>query len=262
MKALYDEAMSNLLQSWDVAKLVDEYFQNKTADLQMESNFTLDITEDSEWRHFHRLRQLYAYQTRYNWFPQRIGSFLINKLLYELNQWNNNEFADKIDDLFKMPGTNFSISNIANLYSVNDFEQIHDIQDREYLANFPKSYFDCFHAEQDFFKGEESKDESVYEDEKMKPIKYMLKSPCYESRHQESCSQYCQWSNKLFQGTMKRKDFLKIMQFALPQGRSVIEQDLDEETLAMKIFGRYRCKPLCHIFLVLTIDHQFSIEQT
>ena len=241
MKEIYVQAMDALSQDWSVAKIIDGYFREKTEQFEINANFTVDFTEDSEWTYFHCLRKLFAYRKRYNWFPKRLGSFLINHLMNALNQWSKILLADKIDDIFKIPDSNLSLSNIANLYSVNDFEVIHESHLRDYMANFPKSFLGCFQAEQELYiKGiskNEDKDQYVYEDEKIKPTKYMMKSPCYENRHHELCLEYCQWSNKFLQGKMSRANFLKIMQFALPQGNTIIEDDLKEKTLAKKIVG-------------------------
>ena len=251
MNEIYDDVMKALLQNWDVAKHIDEYFQNKIVEIPKGSNITVDFTDDSEWTYFHRLRTIYANRKVYNWYPNRLGSFLVRRMIFDLN-WNSDKkmtlnMADKMGYIFKFPESNLSLSNIAHLHSINDFEQIQNTDisprlwnTREYLANFPKSLLDCINKESQYFKEEVAKvedGEDLYEDEKIDPMKYMIRSPCAEKRHLESCLEYCELSKKLFQGSMTRKDFLKIMQFALPQGKTVIEQDLDEETLAKKIVG-------------------------
>ena len=260
LNELYIDIIDAVSQTWHVPETIDEYFQTKIEYSPKETNITINITDESEWAYFHRLRRLLGqreqkgYQSKWKWFSNKLGSYLIRRLVFQLNSqlWSSTLMeADMIDDIFKIPETNISLSNIAHLYSINDYEQISDIDDRgvhqrEYLANFPKSFFNCFKKEHQHFKKvivNNEDNENLYEDEKIKPTRYMIKSPCYENnRHVGSCQEYCKWSNQLFQGNMNRKDFLKIMKFALPQGKIVLKQDLDEENLAMKIVGPINSK--------------------
>ena len=126
-----------------------------------------------------------------------------------------------------IPDKNISLLNFAHLHTTNDFKQLFSLEEktgtgitekisvRNYLPNFPPSFWSCFKEERSHF-------------EKMNPkqdpnIQYNLKSPCITHRHHEVCKDYCNWNNwsKFF----SREEFFSLMKYSLPQGKSIMKTD-------------------------------------
>ena len=148
---------------------------------------------------------------------------------------------------------NISILNFAHLHTMNDFSQLlvtadiankldleeHVDNIRQYLPNFPSSFYECFYQEMSYFEKNTLKTSFKHKHQTL----YMLKSPCIEKRHSNSCEEYCRWSKEAKWSTFfTDKEFHSLMKFALPQATLPENQDESEYDMASKIVGKESLK--------------------
>ena len=105
---------------------------------------------------------------------------------------------------------------------------------RNYLANFPKSFYDCLIEARTNFE----ETYKVMTNMGFQKVPYMMKSPCLEKGNFKNCTTYCQWSkDHKWPNIFSRQEFLTLMKFALPQGKLVMDQNLSEFNLSKKLLG-------------------------
>ena len=249
---MFNDLSNELLQNWNVTKVVNDFLHEKIQEIANDANITITIKDETEWEYFHQFRMLNGMKSSFDWYPKNLGKFFVDQLIYSLNTDLSGSYdlgmiidsmkvADILDGIFTVPGMNVSLINIAHLFTINDFNQIlafetikegieEDIvkKARNYIANFPNTFYECIIAEVDFFKNWTSS--------------YMLTSPCLSNRHQSKCKDYCQWHKNL-KNSLTNQDFRTIMKFALPQGKIVLDQDEHERELAKKVVGISTQKP-------------------
>ena len=239
------------LQTWNVSDTIDNFYESRKEDVKDTSTTTVEFENDEEWSYFHAIRQ--SIVKKFDWFPDKIGSFFVNKLLHNLKSkmyYKNKpkiiekilKLADGLHEAFTIPGMKISLINLAHLHTMNDFRQLLAFEDlgykvgysgwgkvslSDYLANFPSSFYDCFKEERSYIKQNDSEEPSN------EP--YIMKSPCLENRHIKRCKEYCEWTNKTqWSDFISNKEFLSLMKFALPQGKTVTKQVESELSLVKK----------------------------
>ena len=254
---IYQELVKELLQTWNVSEAVDKFYESRAENIRNISNTTVEFENNEEWSYFHAIRQ-YSVEMdkKFDWFPEKIGSFFVNKILHYLKSqmyYKNKpkiiekilQIADGLHEAFTIPGMNISLINLAHLHTINDFRQLLAFEDlgymvgysgwgkvslTDYLANFPSSFYDCFKEERSYMEQNDSEEPSN------EP--YIMKSPCMENRHVEICKEYCEWSNKSqWSDFFSKKEFYSLMRYALPQGKIVMKQDESELNVVKTLVG-------------------------
>ena len=135
---IFEDLFNELLQTWNVQKVVTSF----TSQIKQTANSTIEFESDQEWMYFHGIRLLTLSPDIYSWFPKRIGSFFVHRLMHELGyesfdtynkQRRMNQivsFSQILDNAFTYSGLNMSLINYAHLHTINDFMQLfafHDI---------------------------------------------------------------------------------------------------------------------------------------
>ena len=257
--ALYEDLMEELLQTWNISRAVEKFYKQRVGNNSEVSNMTIKFETKDEWNDFYTARMIIGSESEFDWYPENVGSFFINRLLETFrNRFTRRpedkvSISDQFDTAFTIPEMNISILNFANLHTTNDFKQLLVSEDiakklksftleskmidvKDYLANFPSSFYECFEQEKLYF---EKTSETNLEIEET----YMLKSPCIEIRHLNNCAEYCQWSKESeWSQFFADKEFSNLMKYALPQANVPNKQGNSEYELMSKIVGKESLK--------------------
>ena len=248
---IYQDLQKEMLHTWNVSRAVSKFLKHKEAEIT--SNTTIDFEDKDEWVDFHAVREIIGDTEKYNWFPNMIGSFLTDRLLAIMNDFYKSDrtekiisLAENVDKIFTIPEMGVSLLNFAHLHTTNDFSQLLIAEEmegiakvkniRNFLTNFPVSFYNCLKQESTYFKKMNMEGQL---DDTIAKLKYMEKSPCVKKRHLKICREYCQWSNS---SHFSKKEFLRLMKLSLPQGKIPMEQDELELDIVRKLVPRQSLK--------------------
>ena len=254
---IFNNLFDELPQKWNISGAVKKFYNKRVGETSKVSHKNIKFDSKDESMYFYALRKIIGADPEFDWSPENVGNFFINQLLDTFRKSIRAEDAVSMSNLFDsafiMPEMNISILNFAHLHTMNDFKQLlvsedianklslgdNDVDVKNYLANFPSSFYKCFNEEKSYFQQitlETDSDEGYEEG-------YMLKSPCIEKRHLNNCAEYCQWvKDSKWSNFFTEKEFMSLMQYALPQAKIPNEQDETEYKMAAKILGKESLK--------------------
>ena len=251
-----------MLQTWNVSKVVEEFYNQRVGESETKfglSNTTITFGQEDEWKYFHAVMMIIGSDDEFDWYPENVGSFMINWLFETIKV---QEYDDKVkaeykvsisdifDTAFTIPEMNISILNFAHLSTINDFRQLlvsedtaielnqgsHYAKVKNYLPNFPSSFYKCFRQEKSYF-------DQIILESKLNKGSYLLKSPCIEKRHFNTCEEYCQWNkDSKWSNFFNEEEFRSLMKYALPQAKVPDQQGNSEYEMMSKIVGKENLK--------------------
>ena len=173
------------------------------------------------FKFFHSKRGKKWWKNEVDWSTEAVGSFFIKNLKHIKNEkpkcWEI--IKPLINDIFKIPKQNISLPDIAILYTAIDFRVIDTeghLEDSPQLNNSLKA---CFKDVQANSFGIKETVEMYFTETIGNSAKYMEPSPCLNLTKFHKCNHYCDWHKNFFDVTPK-KEFLTIMQYALPQKKN------------------------------------------
>ena len=82
---IYHDLLNDLLESWNVSMVTNNFYDIRAKYVEDTSNTTIEIASNDEWNFFHAIRILLAIDQKFDWFPNKIGNFLVAWLFVYLN---------------------------------------------------------------------------------------------------------------------------------------------------------------------------------
>ena len=206
-----------------VKKIMQESLQGN----EIAKEIPLD-TEIADWKNiaaFEELRKLsYLNLKAYDLSTEAAGTFFIKNLLRFFvtckDYMKPTMVMELLNDIFTLPEQNLSLTDIALIYTANDFRVIEANNYLESSKQFKnQSLRDCL---QDFQTNAviSKKTEDVEISDKEYKHGYSYKalepSPCLNLKKFPKCSHYCTLHKHFFEETPLR-EFTTLMRYAMPQ---------------------------------------------
>ena len=174
-----------------------------------------DVAEEySDWKNIAFFEELLKLKD-VDWSTEAVGSFFI-KSLKNIKADCRDIMVPLVNNLFKLPKQNISLTDIAVVYTAMDYSIFNTeghFDDSPELNNSLKACLEDVQAKS--FHEETTTDMFINKDIGIS-AKYMEPSPCLNLTKFPKCNHYCTWHKKLFED-MPKNDFLTIMKYGLPQ---------------------------------------------
>ena len=77
-KSLLDE----LPKTWNASGAIKKFYNERVQGASLSSNTTIALDRSDEWMYFYAVRMVIGSDNELDWYPENLGSFFIDWLLY------------------------------------------------------------------------------------------------------------------------------------------------------------------------------------
>ena len=206
--------------------------------------------DGDEMKCLNKLLTFLIFAEKSDWSTNNVGSFFVKSAI----MIGLKSEVEHLNDVFRLPGNNVSLPDLALLYNMKDFADFKELHQVDALSTpisytepitcewwdwscIPSagerysSYEDCFEEVRNKTDHENGLDKFKFKGAEVKSKISFQYSPCLQLNEYPSCSEYCSWHKEFIQNISK-EEFLLIMSYANPQRKITRDSILLEKKLA------------------------------